>query len=112
GHGRTLEYALVVGGDAYLSWGNAATGTAFLCRAAAAARRPRFIVDYVQSCERLAADSLKAGQAAAATPYLQAAAHLYENSLAAEYSVVARVRAALEEATRPGLTRADVDVPS
>ena len=48
GGGRTLEYALVVAADAYLTWGRTTEGMEFLRRASSLCRRPKWSRDYAQ----------------------------------------------------------------
>jgi len=59
GGGRTLEWALVVGADAFLMWGRTAEGTGFLRTAFSVCRQPRRSAQYAQSAGLLGSDWVK-----------------------------------------------------
>jgi hypothetical protein len=63
GGGRTLEYALVVAADAYLTWGRTTEGMEFLRRAFSVCRRPKWSFNYAQNAGLLGEQSKLKGTA-------------------------------------------------
>jgi hypothetical protein len=98
GRGRTLEYALVVAADAFLTWGQVVEATDLLRRAASVCRRPRFSIEYVQSVEKYGRDCVEKGDGAGALPYLEVVAQLYKDAFQLEPSATRSAQQMLDKA--------------
>jgi hypothetical protein len=93
GGGRTLEYALVVAGDAYLSWGMAADALELFRRAYSVCKRPRIFMEYVQTAGTLACEQIKKGDSNGALLYFETVIQLQK-----EFNFELSEQQAIEEA--------------
>ena len=74
--GRTLEYALVVAADAFLTWGRVAEAQDLLRRAISVCKRPLHSIEYVRRAGQRGFDCVKNGDASGALPYLKTVVQL------------------------------------
>jgi hypothetical protein len=105
--GRTLEFALVSGGDGYAVWGDASSAVRWLQRGVEAGQpRPAIASDYINALPDLIRQRVQAGDAGAAAHYRAFARRLRADPLLASLATpdtlgaLAALETSLETSTR------------